>query len=783
MHQCSSQRSSFLPVRRKARLPGASALAIALAMALPAHAQDASGDAEAASVPVDAQKPAELDAVVVTAQKRSQSIMEVPISITAIGAEEIEAKRIKDVEGYIFSVPNATFTNSGSYWGKTVSFRGISRFSGGKYEVISVSVDDAGFGSLNSNAILSSKLMDIERIEVLRGPQGTLNGRNSLGGSINIVNAAPDPTRFQFKGTLDLGRFGTAFGRAVVNAPLSDDAALRGVVYGEHSDGMMENVGPSGGGSGYDNGGARLALRWQPGDALTLDASLGYEKQDRGMENWTTADFTNDGLRDYWLGELDAWGGRYPGPVDLFADAGNNGGKVSKDIDEMTRIEDWIGSFKASYDAGGHRFDLIYGYFDYSIRYREDYDQTEYAWWYTERAYDLRTHSLELRASSSYDGPVNWVAGVNYLDERIVRDDEDRIGEWAVDGTVPTVGGGYVPAFMAAREDRMRSLGLFANLYWDFGEHWHLSAGGRYSVEKTLFADDYVFDIGNPDLAVPKPLNFSPEASLREFSPRVALNYDLSPKTTVYAQYATGYRAGYSNTAQAIDLGAPEAVDPEHVRNFEVGLKSRFWDNRAMVSASVFSMDYTDLQVQTLVLPENNPYPFDVSYDINAGSARSRGFEFEGDFLLTDRLRLHAGVGYTDAKIEQLVLDGVEYRDRKIPNVRPWTANATLEYAQPLANDRELRYRADYTWQDAMHWQGVLEDPAYFIPKFDTLDASLTYGPLDQRWSVSLYAENLLDEAYYNSVGWVEVGARGRMVFTPPRTFGLRFTFQFDRPR
>ena len=781
-HPSSSKRSIQRRSHHSAKFPVLSLLALALAAVGSAEAQTPDVAQEARPRAGDG-KASELDAVVVTAQKRSQSIMEVPISITAIGEDEIEAKRIKDVEGYIFSVPNATFTNSGSYWGKTVSLRGISRFSGGKYEVISVSVDDAGFGSLNSSAILSSKLMDIERIEVLRGPQGTLSGRNSLGGSINIVNAVPDPAALQAKGTLDISRFGTVFGRAVVNAPVSDSAAVRAVAYAEHSDGMIENVGPSGGGSGYDNGGARVALRWSPSERLTLDASLGYERQRRGMEDWITADFTNDALRDYLLGQLATWGGDYPGPVDLFDEVGNNGGKVSKDIDELTHIEDWIGSFRASWQGERHRFDLIYGFFDYGIRYREDYDQTEYAWWYTERGYDIRTHSLELRAGSDYDGPVNWVAGINYLDERMTRGDEDRIGEWAVEGTSPTVAGGYVPAFMAAREDRMRSLGLFGNLYWDFGERWHLSAGARYSIERTRFADDYVFEIGNPDLAVPRPLNFSPEAELREFSPRVALNYDLGRNTTAYAQYATGYRAGYANTTQAIDLGAPQDVEPEHVRNFEVGLKSRFRDNRVMLSAALFSMDYTDLQVSTLVLPADNPYPFDVSYDINAGSARSRGFELEGDVFLTDRLRLGLGVGYTDAKIEQVVLDGVEYRDRKIPNVRPWTVSASLEYAQPLANDRELRYRADYAWQDAMHWQGVLEDPAYYIPRFHTLDGSITYARGDGRWSVSLYAQNLLDEAYYNSVGWVEVGARGRMVYTPPRTFGLRLNVAFDRPR
>ncbi|KLD80006.1 TonB-dependent receptor [Xanthomonas hyacinthi] len=764
-------------------LPPATLLSLALACAA-AQAQQTQATADAATEDRSAEhpsKPTELDSVVVTAQMRTQSIMEVPISITAIGAEELEARRINEVEDYIFSVPNATFVNSGAFYGKTVSFRGISKFSGGKYEVISVSVDDVGYGAINSNAILSSKLIDIERIEVLRGPQGTLSGRNSLGGSINIVSAQPDPDHVLLKGTLDYSRFDTRRAQGVANLPLGPDMALRTVAYAEHSDGAIENVGPSGGGSGYDNTGARAALKWNPTERFTVNASLGYEKQDHGMENWITGDFTDDATRESMLGELTAWGGSYPSPIDLFSKVGNNGGKVSKDVDEIADVEDWIGSFKLGYEGNSHRFDLIYGYFDYQIHHREDYDQTEYAWWMSESTRKVRTHSLDLRVSSRYDGPLNWVGGVSIMDERRKSHQNDSIGEWAVLGTNPTVGGAYVPAYLGVSEDRMKSMGLYGNLYWDFGERWHLSAGGRYSVEKTRYGDDYVYDIGNTALSVASSPEMSPEATLREFSPRIALNYDIGARATVYAQYSTGYRAGYANSTQAKDLGAPSHVDPEYVKNYEIGFKGRFWDNRISLGAAAFNMVYTDLQVQTLVLPENNPYPFDISYDINAGSARTRGFELEGEALLTDRLQLSAGVGYTDAKIKQVVLDGVEYRDKPIPNVRPWTANASLEYSHPLRGGHEARLRLDYTWQDDMYWQGVLKDPAYYLPSFKTVDASATFGPSDRRWSLQLYAENLLDEAYYTSIGWVSVGYRGRMVYTTPRTYGMRFSYQFER--
>lgn len=781
----SSKRNACLPAprspaRRHRPVPAVLALALALAM----------GQAGAQEAVDEEAKPAEsaekdvvgLAPVVVTAQKRTESVMEVPISITTIDAEQIEAMRIKNVQDYIFSVPNATFVNSGSFYGKTVSFRGISQFSGGKYETISVSLDDVGYGAINSNAILSAQFLDIDRIEVLRGPQGTLSGRNSLGGSINIVSAQPDLENYLFKGTLDYSRFNTVLAKAVVNAPLADNLALRAVAYGERSDGAIENVGPSGGGSDFKNSGGRLAMRWLPTENLTLDASLGYERQRRGMEDWITGDFTSAALQDAILGQLATWGGSYPGPIDLFADRGNNGGKVSKDIEEIANVDSLIGSFKASYQAGKHRFDLIYGHFDYDIDHREDYDNTEYAWWYTERSRHVESDSIEFRVSSDYDGALNWVGGLSYLDEQQTTQAEDRIGEWAVLGTVPTVAGNYVPAYLGEGDDRMKSLGLFGNLYWDISDDWHLSVGGRYSIEKTRYGSNFVYDVGNPALAL-GPMELSPEATLREFSPRIAINYDVGQSASLYAQYATGYRAGYSNGAQAISVGAPSDVDPEQVKNYELGYKARFWDNRASVTAAVFYMDYTDLQVQTKILPELNPYPFDITYDINAGSARSRGFELEGQVLATDNLLLSAGIGYTDAVIKSVTLNEVEYRDERIPNVRPWTINATAQYTQTFANGMEALYRADYRWQDDMYWQGVLKDPSYYIPSFSTVDASITFGPQDRRWSLAAYAENLLNEKYYNSVGWVYVGYRGRMVYTPPRTFGLRLNVEFGKPR
>ncbi|WP_129779883.1 TonB-dependent receptor [Peristeroidobacter soli] len=721
-----------------------------------------------------------LEAVVVTAQKRQESIQSVPISITALGSEQLEAMRVQGVEDYVYSIPNATFVNSGPFWGQTVSFRGISRISG-KYEVVSVAVDDVSFGAISSNTILASHLVDFERIEVLRGPQGTLSGRNALGGSINLVTAQPNPNEYQLKLTGDFARFGTTLGKAVLNTPLSDTLAMRVSAYTEHSDGAIKNIGPAGGSSGYDYSGGRVAFRLLATDRLTLDASFGTEQRNRNFDNWTTGDFTDPAIQAANTAALASWGGTYLNQVDFFKDVGNNGANVKKDIGEFTRVEDTLASFKATYDLGEHQIQLIYGHFDYEVRYREDYDQTEYAWWMTDRRNETQTDSAELRFTSNYAGPINWVAGISYLDETFKTRAEDRIGAWAHTGGTPSYGGvdgGYVPAYIGLGYDQMQSLGFFANLSWNISDTLRLSAGGRYSIEDTKYASTNVFDIVNPPLVDPV-MPATTDGEIKEFSPRVALNYDFAPDQTTYVQYSTGYRAGYGNDSRTVALGKPADVDPEYLVNYEIGYKGRLLDDRLTVSAAVFYMDYDDLQVP-LTIPngtEGNTSGFTLGYDMNAGSAHTQGFELETSALVSDGLRLDFGVGYTEAVIDQADINGVRYRDFDIPNVRPWTVKAAATYTTPFTNDLQATYRLDYTWQDELYWQGLLTNEGYFIDNFQTVDLSATLKA-NRHWSVSAYVTNALDEKYYESIGWVEVGFRGRMVYTPPRLFGLRVTYE-----
>jgi iron complex outermembrane receptor protein len=711
-----------------------------------------------------------LDEILVTAQKRTESAIEVPISMTVLTAGEIEARRIQSTEDYILTIPNATFTRE-SDANPRVSLRGMSAgLDGGQFEPVAVTLDEISFGATNTGSILYSNAFDIERIEVLRGPQGTLSGSNSLGGTINIITAKPDPTAYEMKGTLDFSRFNTMLAKGVINTPITDTVAVRTAAYVEQSDGAIRNVGPAGGSSSTDNFGGRLALRWLASDRFTLDGSFSYEEQDRGLDTTIGLDryFDGDSERQAAIDRITGLGGDFYA-VDFVEDVGTNGGVVRYDVPESIDIKDWTATLRASYRMDRHTLDVLYGHHFWEIRSLTDGDNSEYATpegGLVEIApRDTTADSLELRVSSSYDGPLNWIAGINVVDEEFTgwghfdRGDDRYAGTYGFDG-------------IFAQYQSLESRAVFGNLFWDIGERTHLSIGGRASVVKTKYGFACCGDGPGIPLA-PIELN---EAELNEFNPRVALNYDLGPRLSAYAQFATGYRAGYGNPAPAVgqhdtsigEFDVPAEVESEHVSNYEIGLKGRVFGGRLDFAAAVFHMDYEDLQAfggEVLDIPGGEFFGFDV----NAGSAYSRGAELETALRVTDGLQLRAAFGYVETHAEDLA-GGLT--DVDIPGVRPFTMTLSALYERSFIQGTRAQFRADYIGQSRAYSE-FTEVSANELPKFGRLD--LSAGLVKDRWAVMAYIENANDEIYWVGTSG-GLGLHGIRAAIIPRTFGLRLT-------
>jgi iron complex outermembrane receptor protein len=673
--------------------------------------------------------------IIVTAQKVAQSVTDVPISMSVLGEADLEAMRVQGAEDYVQSIPNATYSKH-SPRRMNLTLRGVSKATGGAYDPIGVTIDDAGFGVTSNQSILTARFLDIERVEVLRGPQGTMTGRNSMSGTLNIISAKPDTSGFSGKATLDLSKFDTGLGKLVLNTPLSDTLAVRTVGFYEHSDGAVRDTG-SGASSGFNHAGGRMAVRWMPTDRLTIDAAFGYEKLRYGMTSYL--------------------------PVDTFLSTGPNRGEVSFDRRESTEMTNRIGSFRASYAFDAHAVDLLYGHYSHHMQAIEDRDKSIIADRDIDRRLTVPSDSAEIRFSSRYTGPVNWVAGVSYLSEKRT---QLQIGR---DGDQLSFGEYFPPESYYTARRKLESRSAFANVFWDFADRWHLSVGARVSEDETGDEPGVTYPPGDP---VPPVETRS--AKLTEVSPRVAVNFDLTDDVTTYAQFATGYRAGFGTDPRGVELGliGPE-VDAEKIKNYEVGLKGSFLDGRVDAAAALFYMDWQDLQVADYIYQDGSY----IYLDYNAGEAYAKGFELEAGIDVTEALEVRAAVGYVDSSIKELprLSSGEVAYDVDVPEARPWTTALSAIYSRPVRGDWRGTLRADYRWQDKTY-QTIQQGPDNLLMDYDSL--SLSAGLSSGRWDVTAYMENVTNQKY-----WLQIteynNREGTLAVFEPRTFGLRVNYKF----
>ena len=728
-----------------------------------------------------------LELIVVTAQKREQSILDVPISMTAFDAEKLEKLRAQSVEDVLLVTPGVQYEETSDLL-KTVSIRGINDSVGGLFQTTGVTIDDATLVATYNGFLLTNRLFDIERVEVLRGPQGALTGSHSTSGTINIITRKPELEAFSAEGLFDYGRFDSVLLRGVVNVPLSERLAVRAVAYLESSDGSLDNVGPAGGGSTQNHYGARIAARLRPVDRLTLDVAFSFEQQEFGASDALTInepsylDPANDGAE--WaelyrrnINVLDALGGDFD-DSDFINEVGLNGGVLFSDLREFTTHDIWSVAVRADLEMDRHDLTAIYTRYEHDVETLFDEDRSEFALISSSWGGGPSSDYAEFRVSSNYGGPINWVGGVSYMRERRIIDLSFDITEAflpayfgigdlsAID--IDTVS--YFTEFWSSTLEQIESTAIFANAFWDVTDRLHISAGGRVSLVET--ATQSQFDTTGAFGPFDDPVR----ADEIQFDPRVAVNYDLSEDVTVYVQFATGYRSGYGNTGPAVELGiAPAEVQGEKLRNYEIGLKGRFLDRRLFLSAAAFYMDYDNLQIERTVLVPPPSTLGEVDFDDNVNNAKSMGFEAEGSLTVVDGLILSASASYVKSTIDALEDGGVVFTDVRFPTVSPWTADASLDYTRPVADALDAAFRIGYSYRDSFSDTFPFVDfgPIARIPSYHTVDVSV--GVRAPHWSVTAYMDNILNETYWQS-SFLVYSTRGAVAPYNARQFGFRLT-------
>ncbi len=697
-----------------------------------------------------------LEEVMVTATKRELSIYEVPIAISAFSEEVMFRQGITDLTDIGKFVPNMTVTGFSA--GHTSSVNVFIRGIGLQDHLITT---DPGVGVYVDGVYLGRQvgqnwsLANIERVEVLRGPQGTLYGRNSIGGTINIITRKPGDEAGG-RATVTAGTRGRLNGDFYWNMPMGDKfaASITGSYMSRDGVGKFLNLDTSTEVGEMKEWSGRIALKWDPSENFSL--LFAYDKNDGegGLRPYTTLiDEVPTGLL-YGAGarNSDVSANPYDNNGGFYLD--DNGNKVGM-VDIGNEADGW--SLTADW-ALNETLSLKGIFSDRSSSYTAGLDDdsvAEVLFSYPESGY-ADQKSAEIQLLGDFDS-WDFVAGLYYFEEE------------GANGQFPNFFLGGPGTFLLSQESESNA--IYANVGFNVNERFRLSGGARYTEdekEASININDSLIDYAN-------------SRKWDETSWELQATYELNNGMHLYGTIQNGYQSGQFpprpyclfgslDFTQPGNVSVPncfEATDNVTATNYEVGIKGVPFETLSMALA-LFYTDYSDL-------------PYQVSSNAGGGfntvnlivDQNSTGFEWESTWAPTERFRLHAAVGYID----------VDVKDPNPTLVAPltpeWTATISPEYTLPMGNGGDLTFRLDWSYRDDMFGQ-PFDDPTTFT-KIDSrtlINVDISYYSVDGRWAVGAYGRNVTDEKYDNAR--LLPNDYVLVILNNDRSeFGLRFIYNF----
>jgi iron complex outermembrane recepter protein len=694
--------------------------------------------------------------VIVTAQKREQSIYEVPVAISAFSAETIEKQGVGDLTDIGKFVPNLNVTGFSA--GHTSSVNPFIRGIGLQDHLITT---DPGVGVYVDGVYLGRQvgqnwsLANIERVEVLRGPQGTLYGRNSIGGAINIITRRPgdeDGGRLSFTAG-DRGRMNADF---YTNMALTDEFAISLTGAYQHRDGLgkfLQIENPRKEVGEVTDVSARVAMRWAPNDRLSFLVAVDGNDGDGGLRPYDTLidEVPNGGVFAAGYRNSDTSANPYNNNTgqESQTEVTNSANGVSLTVDYAVSdmmdakllLSDRHSEYKAGLDDDGFFDDFL----SFPERGRADQQSAE----------------LQLTGES---GAWDYVAGLYWFHEN---------GKNVQDPTIFLGGPGD---FMLKQS--VDSQAIYGNVGYHVSDALRVSAGLRYTRDEKDAGTNI-----NSSLIV--------ENATRDWSETswdLSANYQLSERMNAYGTVQSGYQSGqfpprpfclfgFLDFTQPGNVSRPNcfvANDNVTARNFEVGIKGQPFDSLQM-SIAVFYTDYSDLPYQVSeTLPGAGFNTQNILVD-----QTSVGIEWEGIWQVTDAFRIHSTVGYIDTSADEQVTDP---DNPPPPAVAPLTPELTFSVSPEFTfavGGGDVTVRADYSFRDDMYGEPSA-DPGRFtqIDSRDLVNFNVTYAPADGDWSVSAYGKNVTDERYDN--GRLNTGDYVLVIMSNDAAeFGVRLTKEF----
>ncbi|MBM5812319.1 MAG: TonB-dependent receptor [Gammaproteobacteria bacterium] len=736
---------------------------------------------------------AQLEEVVVTARKREEKLQQTPISITAFTSAQLELPAFEDLTDVSRFAPNLTFmTGTGSTGGSAnaqVFIRGVGQtdFLFSSDPGVGIYVDDV-FYPRSTGAVLD--LVDLERVEVLRGPQGTLFGKNTVGGAINIVSQRPGK---DFGALLEVtgGSRSRFDGRGSIDLPLIPGTLhARFTISARDQDGYVRRVLQSGARQGdVGREAARLQLNWLPGD---WDVMLTADYSRRDEESIAT--------------ELIAVNPMAPGALlwnmlvapflggGLAADSSNLSAPWTNESTGLnySDFESRGVSLVAARPFGGnYRFKSVTAYREQDSQFAADADHSPLLFTETSNDNEHDQFSQELQLNgTSMDGRLNWVAGLFYMRENgtDVFDNDLAPGLWAAlemlpfpmiplltDGAgnpiCPCAGGAGNPVNVMLDFDatlfsdiRIDSYAVYAQGTYDLTDRLGLTVGGRYTQEEKDFTSSLVRNASGVISVPPTTVSRSWDA----FTPKLGLEFQWTPKLMTYVTAARGFKSGGFNGRAQSPLEI-DAFDPEYLWSYEAGLKSEWLDRRLVVNLAAFHNRYKDIQLTSLrpaagilaVVTEN------------AGKAEVQGFELEFVAQPADGFLLRGGVGYIDAEYTSLNPLATVTLDTAFVKTPEWSANAAAQYSFAAGDAGTLTIGADLSYR-SKYYNETTNLEILAQKDVTVAGAFLRFQAASGRWEVTAFGTNLGDERYMvHGFNALTSFGSASATFAPPREWGL----------
>ncbi|MFC7335053.1 TonB-dependent receptor [Rhodocista pekingensis] len=670
------------------------------------------------AAPAAAQSGLAIEEIVVTAQKREERLQDVPVSVTAFSADAIEDAGVRTPQDFIALTPNIGIVQSFTVGNSFVTVRGISQINNSDPSV-AVVVD--GVPQANQKQ-LTQQLFDIERIEVLKGPQGALYGRNSIGGAINIITRQPGN---DFEGYTEAGyaegntrTLSAAAGGAIV----ADKLFFRAAGSYADSDGQITNGFLDEKADFYEDKTGRAQLRWIASDSVTVDLRGSISNTEGGAvlySQFPTLGFSNN--------------------ENVKPDE-NLLGRSERDMGDLSLKLDW--------DFGAATLTSISAYSKVKENYRGDLDFSRVQSIGQGQDLEVEMWSQELRLTSPDDQPLRWIGGAY-----ILQTDRDLRTTVFLD-TNSTLAG-LQPLFIFGDESNDNlAYAFFGQASYDVTDRFELSGALRYDSDEREQTDL----LRN---------NAVRSKTFSEWQPKVTAKYEWTPSLMTYATFSTGFRSGGYN-APTVN---PSIFQKEVSTNYEVGFKSQLLDNRLVLNGAAFHTKLDDAQIFRVDLTAG------AQIIDNVKDAELTGFELEFQARLAEGWDAFGGVGVTDSEIKDF--DGTRaYRGNQLPNNTKAKINGGTQYSFPITDALSGLLRADieYRGKQYFHADNIdYRDPVTLV--------NLRAGLETERWSLTAYVKNLTNKQFFTEYadGFWSGSATGQDLgqLSPPRQVGVTGRVRF----